>query len=57
MPPAHNSDGRLVNLFLSRSNRQGLTIINFSAQRKRFCWDKGRSEVVSGVFMAVVEGC
>ena len=33
--------------------RQGLTLVHFSAQRRRFLWDGVHSGVVKGVFRAV----
>jgi hypothetical protein len=36
--------------------RHGLTIVHFSAQRRRFWWDKKYLRDVQGVFKAGVEG-
>ena len=37
----------------SAHGRQGLTLLHFSAQRKRFLWDRG---CISGLFMGCLGG-
>ena len=39
-----------------RTFHPGLTLVHFSAQRKRFLWDKGCFGGVEGLFMAGLEG-
>ena len=60
-PPASPSWSKAT-MLMSRSTLasaasfQGLTLVHFSAQLKRFLWDKGCLGGVQGEFMAGVEG-
>jgi len=38
------------------SGGQGRTLVHLSAQRKRFCWDKGYLGGVYGLFKAGMQG-